>query len=141
MAKKKSRRQIGEEYKLDREQRQRIQAGLIKDRYPQVRELTFQFSFRDPDHKDSSPPDKTFTLHPRDSAFFKFDCPFIECVDGGFDLSGTVKQMIEQGDLHCSGTLTCQGWQDPERVGQYHCFLKMNYNVTVSYKDNPDTLT
>lgn len=139
MVRKKSLREIREDYKLDREQRERSQAGFIKDRYPQVRELTFQFTFHDSDHANSSPPDKTLTLHPRNSAFFKFDCPFVECVDGGFDLSSPVHQMIEAGGPDCSGTLICQGWQDPERVGQYHCFLEMNYKVTVSYRDIPGT--
>lgn len=102
MAKKK--RDIGEEYRLYQEQQERVRAGYIKDEYPQVRELTFQFTFRDPDpvwQKAYSPWDKTMTLRPEHSALFRFDCPYRECVGGGFDLSSPVRQMIEPGKTSC----------------------------------------
>ena len=131
-------RDRSEEYRLHLKEQERIQAGYIKDRYPHVVELIFQFTFRDPDPvwQTVRPPwDEKIIRRPQHSALFKFDCRYEECVGGGFDLSSEVRQMIESGEPECSGVLSCQGWQDRERVGQHHCWLELTYKVTASYSE------
>jgi len=110
-------------------------APLIRDRFPGLNSLVINMNFKNPDWGgDPSPREQTFN---RDSkAFFNFECPHRECVSGGFDISGDVSRLVASGGNETSGTITCQGWQDKERIGKHRCSLEMNYKIIASYGNN-----
>lgn len=110
-----------------------IFAGKIKDSYPEVKELIFEFYFEDPD-KLAKPSNKKFNREKEGSALFEFDCPYWECVGGGFDLSQPISNMIKYKNNECNGQIFCQGWQDRERINKYHCLCQLTYKITAKYE-------
>ena len=97
------------EFKKQMRRQRYDNAELIKERYPQIEEITIKFTFRD--HEGHSEPFKQeHPFVPNSKAFFEFDCPHRECIDGGFNLTHAISDMIGEGNSNHTGTLTCQGW-------------------------------
>jgi len=112
-------------------------AEPIKDMYPKIKELTIRLRFPDPDPVDPDPArrlsEKVRNFGPHDTAFFEFKCPLIECVDGGFNLTDSVSQLIEKKQPESSGERICQGWQDEERINKHRCLCKLNFTISATY--------
>ncbi|MCS4505625.1 hypothetical protein NYO91_16180 [Arhodomonas aquaeolei] len=107
-------------------------AQLIRDLYPSLDSLFVEMTFNNPDW-GGDPSPKT-ELRKRDSkAFFKVQCPHYECVHGGFDLSNAVAQLVKNADKYSVGEITCQGWQDQERINKHRCLLRMKYKIVATY--------
>lgn len=108
-------------------------SGLIKDQYPNVKEINFELKYHDSDNMvDDS--EKTLSWGPKNYAYFEFDCPYWECVDGGFDLSNEIINMLKEKKAQITGKKLCQGWQDRERVGQHRCWCELTYQISTNYK-------
>ncbi|MBC8549968.1 MAG: hypothetical protein H8D23_09980 [Candidatus Brocadiales bacterium] len=131
--KKKSAEQIQKELKHQR----MISVEFIKDIFPDIKEIAFEFKFDDPDGPTISPNYKpsysSVKLLPQNLALFRFECENRECVKGGFYLREEIKDMVQAHKSESSGQLICQGWQDPEREGQHRCLLELSYSVRVVY--------
>ena len=108
-------------------------SGFIKDRYPLVKEITFEFHYHDPDGLEEDS-EKIYHRLPNNYAYFQFECLYKECVGGGFDLNSEVNGMLRNREVVISGNKTCQGWQDKERVGQNRCWCKLAYLIKAEYK-------
>jgi len=108
-------------------------SGFIKDKYSYIDEITFNFSYHDPDGlaKDSK---ETFHKKPDSYAYFKFECPYRECINGGFDLTIEVIEMLKTKKEEITGRKLCMGWQDKERVGQHHCWCELTFKINAKYK-------
>ncbi len=127
--KKRSPDQISKELQFER-----IKAeGYIRDKYPHVKALHFDLTFVDSDNQ-VPPINKKLSLGPQQHAYFGFECPYWECVGGGFDLQGVVDSMLRKKQPECSGELKCMGWQDLERVGKHHCYCILTYRVVAEYQ-------
>lgn len=107
-------------------------AGSIIDHFPNAKTLLFNLTFVDPDHQ-VSPIHKNLSYGPQQPAFFEFDCPYWECVDGGFNLKDVVHSMFRDKKAESCGELRCMGWQDRERVGRHRCLCTLKYRVTMEY--------
>ena len=108
------------------------QAQLIREIYPDVERIVIDLSFRDFDEKcNPSPSQLIFT--PKSKAFFEIECPFWECILGGFDFSSDIRRCIESKSNSISGQATCQGWQDQERINKHRCLLRANFTISVNY--------
>lgn len=125
---------VYEQQKFNRSQAY-FRAAPLKEDYPQLAKLTVDMSFKrysgDPDVRNLNPQQEIYS--PESKAFFELKCPFRECVDGGFNLFAAVSKMVANGETEASSTITCQGWQDENRIGKHRCWLEMNYNITASY--------
>jgi hypothetical protein len=118
-------------YKQGRLFRQ-AQADRLANRLPGVQSIQIKFRFTDFDGgEDPAPKSITFCRHSK--AFFEVECPFWECVMGGFDLTGSVFECIRRRQTHLTGESTCGGWQDRERINNHRCLLKAHYDITVEY--------
>lgn len=106
--------------------------GHIKDNYPQVNSIIFEMKYKDPDFL-CTPEPKTYKRKSDDYAYFKFDCPFIECIDGGYDLDLVVYSMMENHETEKEGMLKCQGWQDAERINKNRCLCELDYKIMIEY--------
>lgn len=101
--------------------------------YPGVAIITINMIFRDDSHNrviDTS----TDKYLPSQKAFFRIKCHQRECVNGGFDLSSTVSSAVHSDEGRSKGRIICQGWQDRERIGNYHCLWELEYDIIVDYK-------
>ena len=118
-------------WRRERRDRERV-AARIRNRFPQVREITLDLTFTDHDQQ-VAPSQATPRYSGDDPAFFEIDCPMRECVSGGFDLTEAVTAMLSNRQAVASGTVVCQGWQDEERDGQNRCRCTMAYTVRATY--------
>lgn len=108
-------------------------SGLIKERYPQVDKIVFKFHYHDSDGlaEDS---EETFNRNPESYAYFEFECPYRECIDGGFDLSKEVTEMLKSKKEEIDGEKICMGWQDRERVNKHRCWCELTFEIKATYK-------
>lgn len=110
-------------------------APLMKDKFPTLASLSIDMTFQEPDWgKNPEPRNQSFG--PESKAFFDMECPYVECISGGFDLSSAVSKLVDSGDTELPGTITCQGWQDIERIKKHRCLLKMEYKITAIYAND-----
>ncbi len=108
---------------------------LLKEKYPKVTDLMVKMSFKDYDG-GSNPEPRQEKYSPESKAFFKIACPHRECVSGGFDLSSAIDKLVTSRLGKLDGTITCQGWQDKERINKHRCFLELNYAISAKYKND-----
>lgn len=107
-------------------------AGRIKDRYPNVKSITLDMNYSDPDGF-AMPHKRSIVMNNEDYAYFKFDCPYRECVNGGHDLNSVVSEMLKNNQEEIAGSLSCQGWQDEERINQHRCLCLLQYKIIIEY--------
>jgi len=122
------------------EHQRRVATGLIGERYPDVLELVFELQYEDPDGSAINPSyqrprPRREVRGPQASALFTFPCiENRECIDGGFDLTRTLDRMLRARQPQHTASLSCQGWQDLERIGAHRCLCSLTYTVTATYK-------
>jgi hypothetical protein len=109
-------------------------ALIMQESFPSIAALSINMDFENPDW-GGNPSPRQQHYNPKDKAFFEIQCPFRECVKGGFDLTGVVAKLVIDRLEETSGTFTCQGWQDRERIGRHQCLLRIKYKITAVYKD------
>lgn len=107
---------------------------VIAEKYPNVATLIIEMVL----HDDSGI--RVINEETRDypvsqsKTIIRLKCPNYECVQGGFDLTRVVASVIENKEQEREGRLVCQGWQDQERIGKYHCYTDLVYKIAVRYK-------
>jgi hypothetical protein len=108
---------------------------IVKEMYPQVAKIIVDMKFKEPDW-GGDPDPRQSTYSQESKAFFKIDCPHVECISGGFDLSTPIDKLVASRLEKVDGTITCQGWQDKERINKHRCLLKLNYTISAYYINN-----
>ena len=58
-----------------------------------------------------------------------------DCSKGYFDLSMEIMQMVRSRETRRSGKMVCDGYQDAERCGQYHCMCELEYTIVIQYQE------
>lgn len=113
----------------------RDRSSTIQEKFPTlINSLTISMTFKNPDWGgDPSPQEHNYRQE--SEAFFDFGCPHVECVSGGFNISSAVSELVDKNGKETSGEITCQGWQDKERINKHRCMLKMQYRIMASYKN------
>lgn len=109
-------------------QRQYLAAHLMADQFPDLQELAVRIRFSDPEGKQKPQPyAQIFATEMR--AFFNFQCPLKDCVDGGFDLTSAVQRGLSRKDAARSGTLTCAGHRKRTAGGTDRCNLQLDFDL------------
>ena len=111
---------------------------IISEKYPNLKSLTIRMTFYDDSGNRQVGKVRTWNVPLTAKAFFYKKCPMWECVNGGFDLSQAVDSAIQSGEDHTKGYLICWGWQDKERVGQFHCLTELHYEISVEHKQDSE---
>ncbi len=70
-----------------------------------------------------------------ESSRITIKCLNSDCTKGYFDLSYIIMQMVKGKETKKSGTMTCDGYQDAERCGQYHCMCELEYTIEIQYEE------
>lgn len=112
-----------------REQRQRsyISAMTIGRQFPKVKELSLELRFTEAAQKPFlSPYRQIYTADMQ--AFFKVQCPFKDCKEGGFDLQRAVASAAGNRDGLDEGQMRCLGAM-PQGVA---CPVEMVYKITAA---------
>lgn len=105
------------------------QAQSIKEKWPFVSTFTFELEYpgcdKEPGH---------FHCGPDNKAFFDRSCHYVDCFNGGFELTSLVSKMVKDRGNEISGELYCRGVADKECGRPYRCDATLKYRVTVRYK-------
>jgi len=94
--------------KMDLLKEKRIAAGVVSDRFPEVRGMVIQMTY----FRAGLNPVlmlRTLNVFPTAYAYFNMDCMISGCTGGGFDLSPVIKEMVKKHNRLKKGTLSCNG--------------------------------
>ena len=70
-----------------------------------------------------------------DSSRITIECLNPDCTKGYFDLTDLIHNMVNHKQEKCEGIEICKGYQDAERIYQYHCLCKSSYCIEIVYKE------
>jgi hypothetical protein len=90
--------------------RQRLEAGSVATRFPEVASITMNMTYN---QKGAISILRTFHYTPSSYAFFMVNCLRKECIDGGFDLTQVITEMIRNRRVDAKGALSCKGTDAP----------------------------
>lgn len=130
MSRKDKHPDVYEKHEIDRRDRE-YQSQLICDKFPCITRILISLTFED-DHPPPFKPNE-ISFDPASRAFFELPCPDRECVMGGFSFASTIREAIQKRTSVQDGVAQCLGWEDRQRVGHHHCYLKAHYRLQVTY--------
>jgi len=86
--------------------RQKCEAGSVATRFPEVASIIMNMTYKQNGAKSIL---RTFHFSPESYAFFVVNCLRQDCVDGGFDLTQVITEMIRSRKADAKGALSCNG--------------------------------
>lgn len=98
---------------------------------PYIKEIRLDFNFDD--NLEYSHKPYYVVLKPTDKIFFAVDCINRTCTKGYIDISNELYDLVMGNKKIITGTKTCDGWQDDERIGNNTCLAKVKYTITAIY--------
>jgi hypothetical protein len=75
------------------------------------------------------------TLLPAEKASFTYTCINRSCTKKFYDFTEFLDDAIRGNKKIVEGRISCDGWQDKQRIGQNQCLSMVNFKITVSYND------
>jgi hypothetical protein len=85
---------------------QRREAGSVATHFPEVASIIMNMTYNQKGAKSIL---RTFNFTPNSYAFFIVNCLRQDCVDGGFDLTQVITEMIRNRSVEVKGALSCKG--------------------------------
>jgi hypothetical protein len=107
-----------------------MDSRYISEVCPNIESIEIKMQFTNPDDKNTF--EKNIVLKKDMKAYFKYDCPYRECINGGYDLNDIINKAIESPNKQAEGKLICQGWQDKERVNKHKCLLEALVKIKIN---------
>lgn len=112
----------------EEKKQQKLDAGLIADKYPSVSNIRINIVYR------QKTPEKIFmkrVMHysPSHSAYFNIECFTKGCLDGGFELTPCIRNMIRTSIKTEKGKLACKGKIDEHAQGH----INIDYEIKIRY--------
>ncbi|MDA8388790.1 MAG: hypothetical protein M0Z58_09045 [Nitrospiraceae bacterium] len=107
--------------------KERLEAGLLLEKFPQVSQITILATY----YYDRTGPVlmvQTVNIFPNSSACFHFQCPKKDCTHG-FDLSPDIVELVGKGGKSARGSAACGG--DNGAGSPVHASI--SYEITVQY--------
>lgn len=98
--------------RAEKNKQQKLKAGLISERFPAVSDIVVQMTY----YQNAANPilmSRTVNFWPSHHAYFNMDCMKKDCLDGGFDLTSVIVDMIKHRKKSCKGKLKCNGSVEP----------------------------
>jgi hypothetical protein len=114
--------------KLERNKQQKLASGLISERFPGVSDIIVHMTY----YQTAINPvlmSRTINFWPTHHAYFNMDCMKKDCVDGGFDLTSVIHDMIKHQKKSAKGKLSCNGSVIPP-VSDH---ASIAYEITIKY--------
>jgi hypothetical protein len=85
---------------------QRREAGSVATHFPEVATIVMNMTYNQSGSKSIL---RTFNFTPNSYAFFIVNCLRKDCIDGGFDLTKVITEMIRNRRAVAKGALRCEG--------------------------------
>lgn len=115
--------------KMEQKREKRIAAGLISEQYPAVSGIVINMTYF---QKASNPilMIRTVNFFPHSYAYFNMECMIKGCVDGGFDLTSIVDNMVKSHKKSRKGKMLCCGKND--NLSPDHAYI--SYEIRIQYR-------
>ncbi len=116
------------EESIELNKKRRLESGLVSERFPEVSGIVVHMTYF---HKGANPilMVRKVNYWPSRHAYFNMDCMIKGCVDGGFDLTSEIIDMIKHHKKSKKGKLVCHGKSDT--LSADHASIA--YEITVKY--------
>lgn len=113
--------------RMELNKQQKIISGLVSERFPEVSSIVIRMTYY---HKAVNPVlmVRTVNVIPTSYAYFKMDCMIKDCMDGGFDLTSVITDMVKHHKKLEKGKLVCNG------NGKDHAFASDHASITYEIK-------
>jgi len=85
----------------------KLDSGIMADQFPGVASIVISMLYTQKGMKESLP--RVVNFFPASHAFFRVNCLSKDCIDGGFDLTKVVEDMIKRRKKAVKGQLFCGG--------------------------------
>jgi hypothetical protein len=108
-------------------------AGLVSEHYSGVSRIVFHMTYYQ-SAMNRLLMTRTLNFYPADFAYFHMDCMRDECVNGGFDLTPIVAEMVKNHKNSKKGRIFCDGKKPvigPAGASHYHASL--SYEINIEY--------
>jgi len=92
--------------RMQKRMQQRCEAGSVATHFPEVANIVMNMTYNQSGSKSIL---RTFNFTPDSYAFFIVNCLRKDCVDGGFDLTRIITEMIRNRSAAAKGALSCEG--------------------------------
>lgn len=120
---------------MELNKQQRLTSGLVSERFPEVSGIVIHMTYY---HKAVNPilMVRTVNVIPTGYAYFNMDCMIRDCVDGGFDLTSVITDMVKHRKKLGKGKLVCNGKGGDSTLASDHASItyeiKIQYNRSVN---------
>ena len=116
--------------RMELNKQHRIAAGLVSERFPRVSGIVIQMTYY---HKAANPilMVRTVNVIPTGYAYFNMDCMVKDCVDGGFDLTSVITNMVKHHKKLGKGKLVCKGSGKDNTLASDHASIA--YEIKIKY--------
>lgn len=106
----------------------RLASGLVSERFPEVSGIVTHMTYY---HKGVNPilMVRTVNFFPSSYAYFNMDCMIKDCVDGGFDLTSVITDMVKNHKKLDKGKLVCNGKNDALAFDH----ASIDYEIRIQY--------
>ena len=115
--------------KAEQDKKNRLFACLVSDRFPGVSSMVINMTYY---QKVSNPVlmVRTVNVFPNAYAYFNMECMIKGCVNGGFDLTLVIANMIKKHKKAGKGRLVCHG--EIDSIASEHASI--SYEISIDYK-------
>ncbi len=106
----------------------RINAGLVSERFPKVSTILINMTYY---QKVANPVlmERTINILPSSYAYFNMECMIKDCVNGGFDLTPAISDLIKNRKKSGKGKLVCKGKTSPPSTEH----ASVSYEINIQY--------
>jgi hypothetical protein len=108
----------------EKEKQQKTDAGILSDLFPGVEEIAIGMLYSQAGAL--KPLSRTVNFFPGSSAIFRLNCLCSECLEGRFDFTKIINEMVKARKTASKGRINCEGCSAPE------C-SDAEYSVTIKY--------
>jgi hypothetical protein len=115
--------------RMEQKKEDKIAAGLVSEHYPKVSGMVIHMTYY---QKALNPVLmlRTVNFFPTSYAYFNMECMIKGCVDGGFDLTSIIDNLIKNHKKSAKGKMVCCGENDSLSPDHAH----ISYEISIKYK-------
>lgn len=114
--------------RMELNKQNKIATGLLSDAFPVISAIVIRMTYY---QKGVNPilMLRTVNVLPRDFAYFQMECAIKDCLDGGFNLTSMIADMVKNKKKIGKGTLVCCGKVDSVAVDH----ASISYEIEIEY--------
>jgi hypothetical protein len=125
---------LGPRAEYRRQESERVKSSAtLAETFGEMKSLTVDLAYFSPDALTRSSQVKYTVNLAHAKSVFRFDCPNQECVEGDFDLSAKLANVVATRQSTLAGEAVCQGWRSKATIGTSRCSHILRYTLTVVY--------